>query len=114
MVNMNMNVQFTGVETENDDLKETILDGEHILHNKLGQYINLYAAFDVYFANGNDIRAAAFIPTIETESKEADVEADAATESKKAESKKAERKITRLEILTNIISNLNNKIYKYQ
>ena len=106
LIDMNMNVQFTGVETENDDLKETILDGEHILHNKLGQYINLYAAFDVYFANGNDVRTAAFIPIIEAESKETESKE---TESKETERKKAESKITRLQILTNIISNLNIK-----
>ena len=29
----------------------SILDGEHILNDKKGNYINLYAAFDIYYIN---------------------------------------------------------------
>ena len=39
-----------------------MLDGEHILHNKKQEFINLYAAFDVYFIKGVDVRAEGFIP----------------------------------------------------
>ena len=51
-----MNIQFTGAETKNKDLYESILDGEHILYNKKGQFINLYAAFDIYFINNKFLR----------------------------------------------------------
>jgi hypothetical protein len=62
LIDTNMNVQFTGAVTKNVDLFETILDGEHILHNKRGEFINLYAAFDVYIVNKKDVRANSFIP----------------------------------------------------
>lgn len=93
LIDMNMNVQFTGVKTETDNLEETILDGEHILHNKSGQFINLFAAFDVYFVNSNDVRAAPFIPV----------------EKQDEAKEKEEEKISRLPTLARIINNLNIK-----
>jgi len=63
LIDTNMNVQFTGAVTKNVDTFNTILDGEHILHNKNGEYINLYAAFDIYIMNGKDIRTYSFIPS---------------------------------------------------
>ena len=57
-----MNVEFTGAETNNKDLFNSLLDGEHIKHNKTGQFINLYAAFDIYFIGGNDVRTLEFFP----------------------------------------------------
>ena len=66
LITTNMNIQFTGAETKNKDLYESILDGEHILYNKKGQFINLYAAFDIYFINNKDVRSLGFTPlTIE-------------------------------------------------
>ena len=66
LITTNMNIQFTGAETKNKDLYESILDGEHILYNKKGQFINLYAAFDIYFINNKDVRNLGFTPlTIE-------------------------------------------------
>ena len=65
LIDTNMNIQFTGAITKNVDLFETILDGEHILHNKKGEFINLYAAFDVYIVNKKNVRANAFIPSLE-------------------------------------------------
>jgi hypothetical protein len=62
LIDTNMNVQFTGAVTDNDKLKNTLVDGEHILHNKNKQFINLYAAFDVYFINGEDKRSLGFVP----------------------------------------------------
>ena len=53
-------IEFTGASTKNKDLLNTLLDGEHIIHNKLGSFINLYAAFDVYFINEKDIRSLEF------------------------------------------------------
>jgi hypothetical protein len=57
-----MNIQFTGAMTKNIDLFDTILDGEHILHNKKGEFINLFASFDIYIINNKNVRSNAFIP----------------------------------------------------
>jgi hypothetical protein len=65
LIDTNMNIQFTGVQLKNADLRNTILDGEHILHNKKGEFINLYASFDVYFQNNKDVRSKSFIPNID-------------------------------------------------
>ncbi len=60
-IDMNMNVQFTGLVCSNVKLAGTILDGEHILHDKEKNYINLFAAFDIYFKSGNDLREYPFV-----------------------------------------------------
>lgn len=61
LIDTNMNVQFTGAITEEKTLFNSILDGEHILHDKTGRFINLYAVFDLYFINKKDVRALPFI-----------------------------------------------------
>ena len=62
LIDTNMNIQGTGVVSHNKELFNTILDGEHILHNKKGEFINLYAAFDIYFLNKKNIRSFGFVP----------------------------------------------------
>ena len=47
LLNTNMNVLFTGVETENNNLFNSLVDGEVVLHDKHGKFINLYASFDI-------------------------------------------------------------------
>ena len=53
MIDMNMNVIFTGMELGKSDEKKnfqrTLLDGEFIKYNRGGQVIQLYAAFDIYY-----------------------------------------------------------------
>ena len=61
MIDTNMNVIFTGVMTNEKTLFKSILDGEHILFDKTGKFINLFAAFDLYFVNGKNIRDFAFM-----------------------------------------------------
>ena len=61
LIDTNMNVQFTGSITTNDKIFNSLLDGEHIIHNKNGDFINLYAAFDIYFINKKDVRNKKFI-----------------------------------------------------
>ena len=63
LISSGMNVMFTGVKTNEKQLFNSILDGELILHDKNGKFINLYAAFDIYFINNNDIRVLPFLPT---------------------------------------------------
>ena len=61
LINMNMNVIFTGAQTKKTELVNTILDGELILHDKFGKFINLFAAFDIYYLKGEDIRHFPFM-----------------------------------------------------
>ena len=61
LIDTNMNVQFTGSRTMKTELFESIIDGEHILHNKDKKFINLYAAFDIYYKNGEDIREKSYL-----------------------------------------------------
>ena len=61
LINTNMNVIFTGAKTEYDKAFNTIIDGELITHNKIGNFINKYAAFDVYYIGGMDIRHFPFM-----------------------------------------------------
>jgi mRNA (guanine-N7-)-methyltransferase len=62
LINTNMNVIFTGAKTFEKEYFNSILDGELIHHNKLGMFINLYAAFDIYYLNKTDVRALTFVP----------------------------------------------------
>jgi len=62
MIDTNMNVLFTGSKTSEKTIFESLLDGEHIKYDKHGNYINLYAAFDVYYVNNVTTRDFAFIP----------------------------------------------------
>lgn len=61
MLDTNMNVQFTGMVTSKKELVRTIIDGEHILYNKTGEIINLFAAFDIYYLHGKSFRENRFI-----------------------------------------------------
>jgi hypothetical protein len=67
LIDMNMNVQFTGAVSLNSKLHNTLIDGEHIVHNKNGDFINLYLAFDVYYVHKADVRARLFYPIHEDE-----------------------------------------------
>jgi hypothetical protein len=60
LIDTAMNIQFTGMVCKDDKLHWTLLDGEHIMHDKDGNFINLYAAFDIYFMRKMDIRHLAF------------------------------------------------------
>lgn len=63
LLNTNMRVQFTGCKSNNATLYNSLLDGEHVLHDKLGKFINLFLVFDIYFKKGNDLRPLPFINT---------------------------------------------------
>lgn len=67
LITTNMDVQFTGVIAQNKEVWNTIIDGEHVLHDKNHKFINMYAAFDIYYANGVDVRAQEFITEAEVE-----------------------------------------------
>jgi len=64
-IDSNMNVQFTGENSKNKDLTNTLLDGEHILHGKKKEYINTYMIFDIYFLHNRDVRDKLLLPIVE-------------------------------------------------
>lgn len=70
-ITSNLNIIYTGMSVMDDDLKNTLLDGEYVSHNKKRQYINLYMIFDVYFVKKKDFRAHSFIRKI-TKNKDKD------------------------------------------
>lgn len=60
-------IEFTGMKTENKSLYNTVIDGEHILRDKTGGYLDKYAAFDIYYIGGKSVRELSFVPTKETD-----------------------------------------------
>jgi hypothetical protein len=63
LINMNMNVMFTGAKTTEEKCFNSLIDGELILHNKKNQFINTFASFDIYYINNLDVRARPFVKT---------------------------------------------------
>lgn len=61
LIDTNMNIQFTGLMTTSEEHFESLLDGEHVLHDKDGNYKNAYLVFDIYFIHGEDQRAKPFV-----------------------------------------------------
>ena len=59
-ITTNMKVEFTGAYTETPEFLNSIIDGEHIMFNKKGEIINLYAAFDIYFIDKKNVTPLAF------------------------------------------------------
>jgi hypothetical protein len=57
LISTNMVVLSTGTYTKHKTHFNTILDGELIKHDKDGNFINRFAAFDIYFLEGKDIRS---------------------------------------------------------
>jgi hypothetical protein len=66
LIDTNMRVSFTGAVTGEKHLRESLIDGEHIKYNKRGEYINLYAAFDIYYIYRKSVREYAFMKTDDT------------------------------------------------
>tara|TARA_Y100000389_G_scaffold193937_1_gene223307 strand:+ start:16616 stop:19975 length:3360 start_codon:yes stop_codon:yes gene_type:complete len=61
LLNTNLHVQFTGYRNKNKELNNTIIDGEHILHDKNMEYINLFMAFDIYYLNNKNVTGLALV-----------------------------------------------------
>jgi hypothetical protein len=61
LINSNMDVIFTGAKTNNKECFNALLDGELIAHDKYNKFINLYAAFDIYFVKKQDVRSYTFM-----------------------------------------------------
>lgn len=69
LINTNMFVQFTGCIATDKLTWDTLIDGEHIKYNNKKEYINTYAAFDVYYIGNKTVRDLDFAP-ISDEDKE--------------------------------------------
>ena len=61
LVQVNMKIIFTGAKTTNDQCFNCLVDGELIYHDKKGNFINLYAAFDIYYYKKEDVRKNTFM-----------------------------------------------------
>ncbi len=78
----NMEIQYTGVKCQEPDLFNSLIDGEFIREDKMHKRIDLFAAFDIYFRKGKELRHLPFINDTE---------------------------INRYNLLDNLLSNLNIK-----
>ena len=92
-ISTTMNIQFTGCYSEKKELFNTIIDGEHILHNKKGEYINVFACFDIYYFNGKNVTGLPFINlTIEEQSTQEKETSKKETQETSKEEKSAQEK----------------------
>ena len=55
LINTIFEVQYTGLFTKNTTSYNSILDGEHILLDKMNKFINWFSAFDIYFINNKNV-----------------------------------------------------------
>jgi len=62
LITSNMQVKFTGMKCDPEIYKNSIIDGELITHDKRNTFINTYAAFDLYYLRGKDVRFLKFMP----------------------------------------------------
>jgi hypothetical protein len=62
MIDTNMQVIFTGTITKDAKLQDSLIDGEHIKYDKNGKFVNLYAAFDIYYIHNVSVRDKGFVP----------------------------------------------------
>ena len=99
LISMSMSIQFTGTITENKEIFNTIIDGEHILNDKNGKFINLYACFDIYYINSKNVTGLAFI-----NNKKEEIEI-----SKISKKQKEEISNYRLNILNSVIKEISLK-----
>lgn len=56
LIDTNMSVTYTGLNTKNSDCFSSLIDGEHISNDKFNSPLNLYASFDIYYIKGKDYR----------------------------------------------------------
>jgi hypothetical protein len=63
LLDINLNVKFTGCVIDNEKVFDTILDGELVSFNKKGDFINHFLIFDLYVVRGKDYRQYPFMST---------------------------------------------------
>jgi len=94
MIDKNMDIIFTGAMTANKQIFNTIFDGEFIKYDKNNNILNLYACFDIYYINGNDVRNLPFTYSDTDDTNDQDL---------------IDTKKTRLQYLNNVIDIINIK-----
>jgi len=65
LIDMNLNISYTGSTISEKALTYTLLDGEHIVLDRNQAFMNLYAAFDIYYRHGSNTRALPFVRRLE-------------------------------------------------
>ena len=107
LLDSNMNVQFTGAvagKLNEKMMRNSLVDGEHIKYDKNGEFINLYKAFDIYFASGKNVMEIPFIPKPEMDVPTENKPEDKSEEKEDPELK--EKNLTRLKLLNKFIDKL--------
>ena len=66
LINISFEIQYTGLYTKDTNSYNSILDGEHILLDKKGKFINWFSAFDIYFINNKSVRDLDFESIVTT------------------------------------------------
>lgn len=65
LITQQAQVVFTGAVTSSKECRETVVDGEWLLHDKHGRWLNLFAAFDLYWLHGKEQRTLPFMGDVE-------------------------------------------------
>ena len=60
MIQQKLKIIFTGCKTLKEKYFNSVFDGELILHNKEGLFVNMFAIFDAYFMDKKDLRKMPF------------------------------------------------------
>ena len=78
LIDTNMRVQFTGSVTKHKSSCNTIIDGEHVLNDKEGFFINLFLGFDIYYLNKENTKGYPFmnIPDVDLKYENDDLSKD--------------------------------------
>jgi hypothetical protein len=63
LLDINLNVKFTGCTINDERLHDTIFDGELVLFDKNGSFINNFLVFDLYVSKKKDFRQYPFMST---------------------------------------------------
>ena len=61
LIDINLEIVFTGLICNNKEYINTVIDGEHVMYDKNGKYINKYLSFDIYWTGDEDVRVFPFI-----------------------------------------------------
>ena len=67
LINNAMQIKFSGALTTNKNYFNSLIDGELILNDKNGDLLNLFACFDCYYINSDDIRELEFLKLLDEE-----------------------------------------------
>ena len=106
-ISTNMRIQFSGCISTRKELFNSIIDGEHILHDKKGNYVNTFACFDVYYFGGKNVTGLPFINLETKETKETKEKLD--QEKLDQEKQDSVKKDYRLVLLKSMVASLDFK-----